>query len=662
MDDESYPSLYPSMNDSSCYNSERIASCQSSVQLVSICKQTLEAGSDSTQAMPKSSSESSHEQPICATSSTRSCPREAAVRFSEKVEEEEAERDDVLTASMSCRLVRYEELLQKILAKQDRQEELISRLLHKSTKGKTNGLVGPMRSTTGSSVPVMNVPSTMSAQRSMGWWNRLKYANFKGWSATSSMTQEESTPAPRTLISPLGRTKPKRMAEWETCVGDFAEEDSPRSLRQLIQDIVHSNLFEILFIAMAILSAIIIGVQVEVTAEDPKAEKPPTWLFVLDLCLTGAFLIEFALRFVADGIFMFSSVDWVWNCLDILILLVSAVEVCLSTIEAVQGTGGFDLGSVRIIRIIRITRLIRVIRITRVVRFFEKFRILVYSIVCTIRALLWSMLLLIIMIYLFGILFTEAVSVHRAVQADNAEPPENSPDTQILIHYFGTLFRSMSTLFMSITDGLDWGAATEELGKIHIVWRLCYSLYVAFATFAVLNVMTGFFCQTAIENAERDNDLVIHNMILNKQWYIQQIKDLFEKIDARKSGCITAKEFESKLYNEEVQAYFSSLDMDISDAWTLFRLLDLDDNHDVDVDEFITGCMRLRGPAKAVDIAKMMSDNKNMKKRIATIVKTVEGNARLLVETQETLRGMVAEQSPDKATSFHDLTEELASW
>ena len=43
---------------------------------------------------------------------------------------------------------------------------------------------------------------------------------------------------------------------------------------------------------------------------------------------------------------------------------------------------------------------------------------------------------------------------------------------------------------------------------------------------------------------------------------------------------------------------------------TLCMLLDSDKNGRIDLDEFVSGCMQLHGPAKSLQLAKMSFENK----------------------------------------------------
>ena len=86
-------------------------------------------------------------------------------------------------------------------------------------------------------------------------------------------------------------------------------------------------------------------------------------------------------------------------------------------------------------------------------------------------------------------------------------------------------------------------------------------------------------------------------------------ESLFHEIDTDERGVITFGMFEKKVHDEAVQTYFESLEIDVWDAWTFFKLLDLDSGGGIEVEEFLMGCLRLRGTARAVDMAKLLHDH-----------------------------------------------------
>ncbi|CAE7507301.1 cac [Symbiodinium natans] len=53
-----------------------------------------------------------------------------------------------------------------------------------------------------------------------------------------------------------------------------------------------------------------------------------------------------------------------------------------------------------------------------------------------------------------------------------------------------------------------------------------------------------------------------------------------------------------------------SIGISTDDVWTFFMLLDKDENGLIDIEEFVSGCMQLNGPAKSLQLAKMSYENK----------------------------------------------------
>eukprot|EP00434_Breviolum_minutum_P029441 symbB.v1.2.026033.t1/scaffold2572.1/size76036/3 len=64
---------------------------------------------------------------------------------------------------------------------------------------------------------------------------------------------------------------------------------------------------------------------------------------------------------------------------------------------------------------------------------------------------------------------------------------------------------------------------------------------------------------------------------------------------------LTYMEFEALFNEPHIKSFFQSLDVETSDAWTLFKLMDTSGNGDLDASEFVEGCMRLKGPARSID-------------------------------------------------------------
>merc|ERR1740129_2585230 len=106
--------------------------------------------------------------------------------------------------------------------------------------------------------------------------------------------------------------------------------------------------------------------------------------------------------------------------------------------------------------------------------------------------------------------------------------------------------------------------------------------------------------------------MAIHQEMADEAERTKDLEDLFEKIDVDASGYIDVDEFENMLRDERVKAHFWSLGLQVSQARELFRLLDVDGSQMVSVSEFISGCLRLTGEARSIDLATLLHENRHM--------------------------------------------------
>eukprot|EP00439_Symbiodinium_sp_Y106_P074583 s2192_g14.t1 len=178
---------------------------------------------------------------------------------------------------------------------------------------------------------------------------------------------------------------------------------------------------------------------------------------------------------------------------------------------------------------------------------------------------------------------------------------------------------SISTLFRSISNGMDWGTAADSLAAIDPIWAQLFNFYIAFISFAVLNVMTGVFCNSAIKAAERDHEMVIHSLLQSRKEFKELVSNLFQKIDDLGLGMITISEFERHFNDDSVRAFFESLEMGAVDAWTLFASLDADGDNVISLKDFTERCIQLHGPARSVDLYALTQQNVKLRQQLQAI-------------------------------------------
>merc|ERR1712136_369859 len=84
--------------------------------------------------------------------------------------------------------------------------------------------------------------------------------------------------------------------------------------------------------------------------------------------------------------------------------------------------------------------------------------------------------------------------------------------------------------------------------------------------------------------------------------YLQNLRELFQQMDAHDHGTITLEDFTTQMERQEVRMNFAMLGLDVSDAVAFFKLLDVDGSVELEIDEFVMGCMRFRGNRSNVNL------------------------------------------------------------
>merc|ERR1711862_712541 len=83
---------------------------------------------------------------------------------------------------------------------------------------------------------------------------------------------------------------------------------------------------------------------------------------------------------------------------------------------------------------------------------------------------------------------------------------------------------------------------------------------------------------------------------------VKNARAVFSAVDETKSGRITWPDFERALDHAHVKTFFEATGICISEARNLFDLLDVSGDGTISFDEFLNGCLRVKGTAKALDL------------------------------------------------------------
>merc|ERR1719401_2868019 len=108
----------------------------------------------------------------------------------------------------------------------------------------------------------------------------------------------------------------------------------------------------------------------------------------------------------------------------------------------------------------------------------------------------------------------------------------------------------MVSLFMAVTGGADWAEMAKPVTDYSDWYIIMFILYIAFAIFGVLNILTAIFVESSSRIADVDRDLVIQEHIQDENSTMQALRRILHDAcnDADcEDGMITKEELERQL-------------------------------------------------------------------------------------------------------------------
>lgn len=378
-----------------------------------------------------------------------------------------------------------------------------------------------------------------------------------------------------------------------------------------LEALVDSRRFEVVCGVVILVYAVFIGVQQDWCTKDAMQEFPEgcgAFCPGVDEVFVLLYALEVVLRIGGQRVRYFVGPTWKWNLLDVVLLAYSVAEVCME---------GFGMAFARIVRLFRLVRLLRVLRS---VRFFSDLRLMTVSLVDSFASLLWAILLLLVVQYLFSVSFMHGATTYSVSGGDQAVKEQ-------LQERYGSLAKTMFTLLLAVTNGADWQELARPLGEISVGYQLLFAFYVLFVLVGAMNVLTSTYVERVRELSRRDRDLSTQAELAAREAFLTEMRHIFLELDKDKDGKINWTDFKEYLECEQAQAYFTTQQLDTSDAAGLFSLLrgeKGDENSPVEIEEFALGCMRLRGQAKSSDVMMLIRENRQQSKRFIKELRKLE--------------------------------------
>lgn len=323
--------------------------------------------------------------------------------------------------------------------------------------------------------------------------------------------------------------------------------------------------------------------------------EPPITFKVVERCFLAFFSLELVLRLVVHRCFFFLNEDMRFNIFDFVLVLVSTVDFMLEIFAASASDG-----NVAFMRVVRLLKLAKILRAFRVMKVFRALATMLESFRRCITSLFWSFVMLAFLLYVFSLVFMQGITTYL-------DATDEIQNFQVYMDFFGSIPKTVLTLYMSVTGGDDWIIFYKLLEPTGAFYTLTFLGYTFIFVFAVFNILTGIFVERAVEAAMPDRE---DQVIQQRREIIQQAEELrrlCSLLDLDQTGTLSLEEFKECMRNPTIVAYMASVGLQVHDVEVFFRVVSgRETATEIDLDVFVEGCMSMKGQATSLDVQKQL--------------------------------------------------------
>jgi len=329
--------------------------------------------------------------------------------------------------------------------------------------------------------------------------------------------------------------------------------------------------------------------------------EQPMWMQVMDLTFSVVFLAELILRMVEEEVLFLCGDNVKWNVLDMILVSTAWSDIIL---DAMGSSAGANYSFMRTVRVLRVMRSFRIVR---VMQLFKDLRVVLLSLLGSIVPLFWALFCVFILIFLFIIIFMQGLAQYVSEQ-----PGGDVHVRDQVIPHFGIFAKTFRSLLMAISGGQDWQTYYDTMRNVSGLFAALFILYICLMTFGTLNVITAIMVENATSKARQDFEVCKAEQRTKLDTISRQLVSLFEELQPEMGGTISRRQWDKLYVSPYVTSYFRMLGIDLSKGQEVWRLLDLDGSDELDVDEFVQGCLHIQGSASMIDFESLMRANRTL--------------------------------------------------
>lgn len=342
-------------------------------------------------------------------------------------------------------------------------------------------------------------------------------------------------------------------------------------------------------VTLAIIASNALWLWIDTDYNDSDSLLNAHWVFqFVENAFCMYFSVELLVRFMAFK-HKLNCLRDAWFCFDSFLVITMVLETWVMTIVmlASSGSGSLMGGNSSIMRLARLLRLSRMCRMARLVRAVPELGILIKGMVASMRSVCTTLFLLVIVIYIFAIAFTQ-LTVGMEVGTE-VSGMDNG-------HLFANVGRSMYSLWLYGVLCLDFAEIISyDMGP---VIAPLYYVFILLAPFTIMNMLIGVLCEvvSAVSCIEKEENLL--------EYARDKLQDIMNDLDKNHNGVISKNEFQLLLEKKEACLILNDLGIDVAGlidfADVIFESEDDDDSEtELDFTQFVDLVLQLRGSSHA---------------------------------------------------------------
>mmetsp|Transcript_21335 Transcript_21335/g.61685 ORF Transcript_21335/g.61685 Transcript_21335/m.61685 type:complete len:643 (-) Transcript_21335:28-1956(-) len=372
---------------------------------------------------------------------------------------------------------------------------------------------------------------------------------------------------------------------------------------------VDSRAFEAICALVIMLNGAFTVLTTNYEMENPGRGLTP-FMATVELVFMCFYTLELILKLIVHRGYFFCNHDMQWNIFDFLLVVLAIYDTLFTEFYS---AGDIRSGTnVTFMRVLRILKMAKILRVVRVMRFFAELRLILNSLLGSLASLFWSIVMLALIFYIFALIFVQGSADYIAdlLQGDAVR---GGCGEQCVRRLFGSVGETMLTLYQSSTSGIDWKEPYEAIESTGLQNAALFIFFIAFIQIALLNILTGIFVENAMKLAQPDRDTLALKHRANEIAQKEELRRMCQEMNGYRDA-FKKEDFQQALNHSKYRNYLQIIGLDIKDATLFFDMLASANEGEVDIEDFINGCMRLKGAATSIDMQHLVFETKMMHK------------------------------------------------